>query len=251
MAIVDNIPQTDSINEETASVFIASDDMDVKGLPILKGSVVYHREDSISVNIIPGLLLQDYNDGKKASDCVYEDVTLNKGSLAIWHKNHFHCGLKPSLNYKLIEHTILHYNGLAFSSLFYEFDAERKRLSYFISEEDFTLKFKSKEIVITGRNEISLSHNDDSCYVIPLTLLEYGGFVFKKICRIDKHGVFSGQIANATSVRVVSEYDSSEVILSKGTKIEIDVNGIVTTRIGNRRTGRVSVVTVAEVIKEL
>ncbi len=244
MAIVDNIPQTDSINDETSGVFIASDNMDVNGLPILKGSLVYCNEGSVSVNVISGLALQDYNDGNKASDCEYEDVEPCNASMAVWHNNHFHCGKKPIENYKLIEHYILHYNGLDFSSLFYEFDMNRKRLSYFISEGDFSLKFENKEVFISGKNEISLSHNDDSCYVIPLTILEYGGFVFKKICYFDKNGVFSGKIAKATCVRVVSEYDADEVILSKGTKVEIDVNGLVTAKLGNRRTGRVSVVTV-------
>ncbi len=244
MAIVDHISQTDSINDETSGVFIASDDLLVNGLPILKGSVVYYNEGTVSVNIISGLVLQEFNDGKRASDCACEDVKLNKGSLAIWHNDHFHCGIKPSVNYKLIEHEVLHYKGLAFSSLFYEFDTQRKRLSYFISEGDFTLKYKNKKVVISGKNEISLSNNDDSCYVIPLTILEYGGFVFKKICHFDKNGVFSGKIAKATCVRVVSEYDADEVILSNGTKVEIDVNGLVTAKLGNRRTGRLSVVTV-------
>ncbi len=244
MAIIDHIPQADSINEKTPCVFIASKNIDINGLPILKGSVVYCKGNFISVNLIPCFVLKDYNDAEKVSKCKYEDIRLTKKSLAVWHKNHFHCGIKPSVDYEFIKPEILHYNGFAFSSFAYEYDRNQHRLLYFISEGDFILNFNNKKITISGKNEISLSPNDDSCYVIPLDTLNYGGFAFRKICSIDKQGVFKGEIAQDTRVSLISNHPKDKLILPSGTMVEVKANGEVSTKLGNRTTGKFSVVIV-------
>ena len=211
MKLTDIIPKQSSIIVGKTQFFIAANDFDYNGLPILKDSIVYYYSGNIKVNLIGFGIFQDSNIPKliaeklpedehrnyiveKCGLCKYEIEKLKSDWRGIWHNDHFDewngtIYDLPDVMLRVKEMPSLEFSGITFSSLYYTFNTNTRTLDFFINTKPLTLEIKGKKIILPAYLEIGVGKN--SYDITPLETIEYQGELYKGWCNLSEDGVLS------------------------------------------------------------
>ena len=259
MYLTDVLRKQDSIVPSQEQLFIATNDFDFNGLPILKDAMVYYDgKNEIEVNRfiggilqksnVPKLIMQqlpedengNYLVDKSSSNCQYEVHKIPSVSFIIWHNDHFDYTAErhPNSIISIMHYSEIQFSGISFSSMYYSFSTKLNALTVFISTKPFELMIKDKTLKLPPFVQI-VRNRIDSYYLTPLEKIEYFGVSLEGLCRIDENGHLWGDSAEEFIADIIGHKEINQITISKYGEIIISHNGILEIELYNDKTFRV------------
>lgn len=244
-----------SLIREDASIqfFIAEDNFEYKGLPILKDALVYYDgKNEITVNTAlfgifkesnyPDLLNDKLPEDKSnylvenKSSCEFALNKLNFGHTGIWHKDHFDnwSGSYSKFIERITQAEILTYNGIKFSSISYIFNTQNNSLTHFISVGPIELKVNNKTIFLPELLEISKIENGGFNVTPIKETINYFNFYLRSFLLLTKEGDLFGESAAQFEASIFRNEKTEKIIIYKGTGLSISSDGNAFVRINNK-----------------
>lgn len=254
MKLTEIIKKESFINENASEqFFIAENDFEYKGLPILRDSLVYYNgRQEISVNTVlfgifqesnyPDLInekLREENFKYKVennTNCEFAIKELNPGEMGLWHKDHFDewkGSYSKSID-RITQAPTLVYNGINFSSISYIFNAQNNSLTHFINVGPVELEVNNKKIFLPELLEISPNKNG-GIHVTPIKeTINYFNYNLRSFLLLTKEGDLSGESADEFEANVFRNGKIEKIIIYKGTGLSISNDGNAFIRINNK-----------------
>ncbi len=258
MKISQLIKQSSLIEVGKSTFFITEKDFEFNGLPILKDFLVYYDGGKIiKVNKIrfgifqssnyPQLLLQKLDENidsdliiEKVSSCANEITQLPDGEIGIWHGNHFDNWTGNYSDYleRINTSPKLKLNTIEFSSMMYEYDANKQSLVHFISTKPFTINLKNCKITLPELVEISFSNNEYTIITMN-NYVDYHSIKFEGALSINEVGILNGYSAENFEAKIEGYRKFRIISITKGFPIQITHDGIASIDLLNEESNRI------------
>lgn len=259
MRLTDVIKYGNQIVEGQEQLFIASEDLLFRGLPILKDALIFNNGKRLSVNILEAFALdsshQDLYGLKgvlpkeenmyfiidKNSSCMEEETKLLVSSIGYWHTNHFDKveSITKYLNSRIQNNEPeLDYNGIKFSSTYYVFDIENEILIEFINTTSMDIPMG--DIVITLPKLLNIHREKASYTLVPITGMEYQEVYFAagEGLTLNSNGVLEGNTGKGfkAEARNLANNNITTIDLPSHKYINISPEGLLTTTLFDKES---------------
>jgi hypothetical protein len=245
MQLTEIIRKASAIREDTAiQFFIAENDFDYKGLPILKDALIYYNgKNEIIVNTAifgifkksnyPELIndmLPESNFNyivDKNTNCECAINELNSGKMGLWHEDHFDewSGSYSKFTDRISLAPTLVYNGIKFSSISYIFNTQNNTLTHFINVEPVELEVNNKKIFLPELLEISKIENGGFNITPIKETINYFNFNLRSFLLLTKEGDLFGESADEFEAHVFRNGKNEKIFIYKGTGLSISSDG--------------------------
>jgi hypothetical protein len=261
MELVNAIRKASGIVEGKPQLFIAQENFNYKGLPILKDSLVlYDGVGKIDVNMIYFGILQDSNvpvmldhilEPKNSllktlgtvSDCPKEMDEIDMLDTGIWHRDHFDEWNNSFAEYlpRIESGVNLEYKGTYFSSLMYSFNSAAGILTNFINVEPLTLDVNGNIVVLPSLLEIvfpNVPKKDETLYpsaLQPIGEMSYFGYNMRGKLGIDNGGAVFGESAEEFEAKVFEHPKFEVITMTVGSNIVILPDGTAGIRLKDQK----------------
>ena len=245
MQLTEIIKKASSIREDASiQFFIAEDNFEYKGLPILKDALVYYDgKNEITVNTAlfgifkesnyPDLINDKLPEDKSnylvenKSSCEFALNKLNFGHTGIWHKDHFDewKGSYTQFIDRIIQYPTITHNGIKFSSISYIFNTQNNSLTHFINVGPIEIKVNDKKIFLPELLEISKIENGGFNVTPIKETINYFNFNLRSFLLLTKEGDLFGESADEFEANVLRNGKTEKIIIYKGTGLSISSDG--------------------------
>ncbi len=254
MQLTEIIKKASSIREDASiQFFIAEDNFEFKGLPILKDALVYYDgKNEITVNTAlfgifkesnyPDLINDKLPEDKfnylveNKSSCEFALNILKFGHTGIWHKDHFDDWKGSYSKYvdRITQGPTLTYDGIKFSSISYIFNTQNNSLTHFINVGPIELKVNNKTIFLPELLEISKIENGGFNVTPIKETINYFNFNLRSFLLLTKEGDLFGESASQFEASIFRNEKTEKIIIYKGTGLSISSDGNAFVRINNK-----------------
>ena len=257
MKLTDIISKGNEIQDDQSCFFIAENDFSYKNLPILKNSLIFYGGKILNVNMMEFGVFQESNipkfiNGKlpedekgnylveKCSNCDFEVEKLKSGWRGIWHDNHFDNWTGNYSDYleRINTSPKLKLNTIEFSSMMYEYDANKQSLVHFISTKPFTINLKNCKITLPELVEISFSNNEYTIITMN-NYVDYHSIKFEGALSINEVGILNGYSAENFEAKIEGYRKFRIISITKGFPIQITHDGIASIDLLNEESNRI------------
>ncbi len=254
MQLTEIIRKASSIKQDASvQFFIAENDFEYNGLPILKDALIYYNgKNEIIVNTTifgifkksnyPDLLNNKLPEEKfnyivdNNSNCEFAINELNSGKMGIWHKDHFDewTGSYSKFLDRINQAPTLTYDGVKFSSLSYIFNTQNNSLTHFINVGPIELKVNNKTIFLPELLEISKIENGGFNITPIKETMNYFNFNLRSFLLLTKEGDLFGESADEFEAYALINEKTEIILIYKGTGLFISSDGKTCIRINNK-----------------
>ncbi len=252
MVLTEIISKKSEISTGTAQFFIASEDFEFEGLPILKDSLVYYDgNSSVRVNMINfgifqnGLISANLPKNginyqvDRLTSCELEIDELGGGDKGIWHKDHFDYWQGDFDEYiaRINNIPILEYSEISFSSLMYHFNPLTRTLVDFINVLPLKIELNQSSILLPA-NLYCISYPFTLYFPVNKTI-KYFNVSLKSYLTLKDTGVLQGANAEQFSAQILGHSKLKTIHISKETLLYISSDGKIEIDLFNANTNKV------------